>query len=67
VTKPTSLQNTVKQHRQAAKLTQEQLAGQLGVTRQTLLAIENGKYSPNLEMARILGCTIDELFSLPEE
>lgn len=71
MTKPTSLQNTVKQHRLAAELTQEQLAGQLGVTRQTLLAIENGKYSPNLElalrMARILGITIDDLFSLPEE
>lgn len=71
MTRPTALRNTVKINRLARELTQEQLAGQLGVTRQTLLAIENGKYSPNLElalrMARLLDTPLEELFSLPDE
>jgi len=70
MTKPTKLTNNVRQSRLLAELTQEQLASQLGVTRQTILAIENGKYSPNLElafqMASILGVALEELFSLPE-
>jgi len=33
------------------KLTQEDLANALGVTRQTIIAIENGKYNPSLELA----------------
>jgi putative transcriptional regulator len=33
------------------KITQEDLASTLGVTRQTILAIENGKYNPSLELA----------------
>ena len=33
------------------KITQEDLATTLGVTRQTIIAIENGKYSPSLELA----------------
>ena len=70
MTKPTKLTNNVRQSRLLAELTQEQLASQLGVNRQTILAIENGKYSPNLElafqMARILDVALEELFSLPE-
>ena len=51
-------------------ITQEQLANQLGVSRQTVVAIEGGKYSPTLEYAfrlsRILGFSIEELFQYPE-
>jgi putative transcriptional regulator len=54
----------------AKDLTQEQLASQLGVSRQTLIAIENGKYSPSLEfafaLARALDVEIGQLFSYPE-
>jgi putative transcriptional regulator len=54
----------------AKDLTQEQLASQLGVSRQTLIAIENGKYSPSLEfafaLARVLDVEIGQLFSYPE-
>jgi putative transcriptional regulator len=35
----------------AGEMTQQQLADRIGVTRQTVLAIENGKYSPTLELA----------------
>ena len=47
-------------------LTQEDLAREVGVTRQTILAIEKGKYDPSLElafrMARRFQVTIEEIF-----
>lgn len=47
-------------------MTQEELASALGVTRQTINAIELGKYSPSLElafsMADFFRTTVDELF-----
>jgi putative transcriptional regulator len=45
------------------EMTQEQLAEQAGVTRQTIVAIEKGKYSPSLELA----FRIALVFSLPLE
>ncbi|MBT5089178.1 MAG: helix-turn-helix transcriptional regulator [Micrococcales bacterium] len=70
MTRPTNITNQVRQHRLAKDLTQEQLASQLGVSRQTLIAIENGKYSPSLEfafaLARALDVEIGQLFSYPE-
>ena len=70
MTRPTKITNQVRQHRLAKDLTQEQLASQLGVSRQTLIAIENGKYSPSLEfafaLARALDVEIGQLFSFPE-
>jgi len=48
-------------------LTQEALANELGVTRQTILAIEKGKYDPSLDLAfkiaRYFGVTIEDVFS----
>ncbi|MBT5848617.1 MAG: helix-turn-helix transcriptional regulator [Micrococcales bacterium] len=70
MTRPTNITNQVRQHRLAKDLTQEQLASQLGVSRQTLIAIENGKYSPSLEfafaLARALDVEMGQLFSYPE-
>ena len=65
------MENSIRSLRKAAGLTQEDLAQALGVTRQTINAIENDKYDPTLalafHLARQLGCTVDELFSpLPE-
>jgi putative transcriptional regulator len=53
-------------------MTQQELADKTGVTRQTIVAIENGKYSPTLElafrMARVFNVPLDEVFSyVPEE
>ena len=45
------MKNIVKQLRKAAGLRQEDLAQQLGVSRQTIIAIENDKYNPTLELA----------------
>lgn len=48
------------------EMTQAQLADAIGVTRQTIIAIEHGKYSPSLEMAfqiaRAFGVPLDEVF-----
>ncbi|NKF07605.1 helix-turn-helix transcriptional regulator [Clostridium gasigenes] len=50
------------------KLTQAQLANNLGVTRQTIIAIENDKYNPSLELtmqfSKYLNTTVEELFTL---
>ena len=54
----------------AGEMTQQELADRTGVTRQTLIAIENGKYSPTLELAfriaRVFQLPIDEVFSFNE-
>ncbi|MBV0893846.1 helix-turn-helix transcriptional regulator [Microbacterium sp. NC79] len=67
--KPTQVTNNIKALR--GELTQAELARQLGVTRQTIIAIEQGKYSPTLELAfrlaRVLGAPLDEVFQYPEE
>ena len=48
------------------EMTQQELADRVGVTRQTVNAIELGKYSPTLEtafrVARVFGKTLDEVF-----
>lgn len=55
---------------QADELTQQELANKTGVTRQTIVAIENGKYSPTLELAfriaRVFNTPLDEVFSFSE-
>ncbi|WP_332903375.1 MULTISPECIES: helix-turn-helix transcriptional regulator [Streptomyces] len=51
-------------------MTQAELADRLGVTRQTVIAIEKGRYSPSLEtafrIARVFGVPLDEVFQYPE-
>ena len=55
----------------AGEMTQADLADRLGVTRQTVIAIEQGKYSPSLEMAfqiaRVFGVPLDDVFQYPKE
>ena len=62
------MKNQIKALRKSKGYRQEDLAAALGVTRQTIIAIENNKYSPTLElamkMARHLGTTVEELFQL---
>jgi DNA-binding XRE family transcriptional regulator len=58
----------VRRFRRLADLTQEQLAERVGVTRQTILAVEKGKFTPSvalaLELAEALGVSVDQLFQL---
>ncbi len=64
------MKNRVKELRKQAGLRQEDLAREVGVTRQTIIAIENDKYNPTLELAmkisRFLGLHVDEIFYLEE-
>lgn len=69
--KPTKVTNSVRAVREAAGMTQAELARQVGVTRQTLIAIEQGRYSPTLELAfqiaRAFDVGLDDLFAYPED
>jgi putative transcriptional regulator len=57
------MKNRIKVYRALRNLTQEALADQMGVTRQTILAIEKEKYDPSLELA----FRISRLFKVPIE
>jgi len=69
--KPTLVTNSIRTRREDAAITQADLARRIGVTRQTLIAIEQGKYSPTLELAfqiaRAFEVGIDDLFQYPED
>ena len=70
--KPTSVTNSIRALRFAnAEMTQAELANKVGVTRQTVIAIEQGRYSPSLEMAfqiaRVFRVPLDEVFQYPGE
>lgn len=53
------------------EMTQQQLAEKVGVTRQTIIAMEQGKYSPSLELAfriaRVFDVPLEEVFSYDAE
>ncbi|MEU1204969.1 helix-turn-helix transcriptional regulator [Nocardia tengchongensis] len=70
--KPTKVTNNIRALRFShGEMTQAELADRLGVTRQTVNAIEQGKYSPSLEtafqIARVFRAPLDEVFEYPEE
>jgi putative transcriptional regulator len=60
--------NRVKERRIARGWTQEQLAGAVGVSRQSINSIERERYVPSLPLAltfaRVFGCSTDEIFAL---
>ena len=62
--------NRIKQLRKAKGYRQEDLAAALGVSRQTIIAIEHNKYNPSLELAmrlaRYLQTTVEDLFDLED-
>lgn len=64
------MKNCIKQLRKEAGLRQEDMANALGVSRQTIIAIENNKYNPTLELAmkiaKLLQRSVEEIF-FPEE
>lgn len=65
----TNLIRTLRFH--AGEMTQAELGERIGVTRQTVAAIEQGKYSPTLEtafrIADVFGVALDEVFRWAEE
>jgi putative transcriptional regulator len=60
------MKNKIKVYRAMHDLTQETLATELGVTRQTILAIEKGKYDPSIDLAfriaRFFSVSVEVLF-----
>lgn len=62
------MKNKLKVHRAIHDLTQDDLANKVGVSRQTINAIEKGKYNPSLlvalKIARELKTSIEEIFQL---
>ncbi len=58
-----SVRNHVRRHRRLHGLTQQELADRVGVTRQTILSIERGRYSPSVGLA----IRIAETFGVPVE
>ena len=68
--RPTRVTNDIRRLRFASgEMTQAELAERVGVTRQTIIAVEQGRYSPSLEMAfqiaHALGVDLDEAFQYP--
>ena len=65
------MKNRIKELRRARGLRQEDLAAALGVSRQTIIAVDNNKYDPTLglamRLARRLDTTVEELFTLEDD
>jgi len=64
------IDNNVRAEREARGMTQSELGAAIGLTRQTIAAIEQRRYSPSLEaafrIARLFGMTVDQLFRWEE-
>jgi putative transcriptional regulator len=70
VVKPTQVTNSIRRLRfERGGMTQAELAERVGVTRQTVIAIEQGRYSPSLEMAfqiaHVLEVPLEDVFQYP--
>ena len=70
--RPTRITNRIKTLRfERGEMTQAELARRLGLTRQTVIAIEQGRYSPSLEtafqIAHVFGVPLEDVFQYPTE
>lgn len=65
------MKNRMEEKRKEWGMTQQQLAGLLGVTRQTIISLENGKYNPSIllahKIARLFETHIEDIFIFEEE
>ncbi len=65
------MDNIIKELRKQSKVTQDELAMAVGVTRQTIISLENGKYNASLTLAhkisKYFDMTIEEVFIFEEE
>ena len=65
------MNNNIKVARAERRITQQQLADAIGVSRQTINAIESGKFVPStvlaLKMAQLFGNSVEEIFQLEDE
>ncbi len=62
--------NRLREVRDERRWTQADLAGRVGVSRQTINSIETGRFEPSLglalKLARLIGVPVEQLFSLPD-
>lgn len=65
------MDNRIRELRKQNGVTQDELAGAVGVTRQTIISLENGKYNASLQLAyriaRFFSLQIEEVFLFEEE
>ena len=65
------MKNRIEEIRSARGIRQEELARQMGVSRQTISSLENGRYNPSILLARkiakFFGMTIEDVFIFEEE
>lgn len=65
------LKNNLSEYRKEFGLSQDKLAEQIGVSRQTIISIEKGRYNPSLPLAMIIAklfqTTVENLFILEED
>lgn len=65
------MKNRIQELRKLRKIRQEDLAEAVGVTRQTIISLENGKYNASLilahKIAKYFSCTIEEIFLFDNE
>ncbi|MBA4603302.1 helix-turn-helix transcriptional regulator [Thermoactinomyces mirandus] len=65
------MKNNLREYRKARKITQEQLAQKVNVSRRTIIAIEKGNYNPSLLLAlricKELDCHVENVFMLEDK
>ena len=65
------MKNCIEQKRKERSMTQQQLAAALGVSRQTIISLEGGRYNPSIllahAIAKLFGARIEEIFIFEEE
>ena len=65
------VRNHVRRHRRQLDMTQQELAERVGVTRQTIVSIEGGRYNPSIDLALRLaeafGAAVEALFEIRRE
>lgn len=64
------LHTKIKKYREQARMTQSELAARVGVRRETIVHLENGRYNPSLKLAMEIACLfgvpVEQLFSFDE-
>lgn len=65
------MKNRIEEKRKACGMTQQQLAALLGVSRQTVISLESGKYNPSIllahKIAQVFGTRIEDVFLFEED
>lgn len=65
------MKNRIEENRKACGMTQQQIAALLGVSRQTVISLESGKYNPSIllahKIAQVFGTRIEDVFLFEED